>query len=72
MFYSNQSSYPIGARNTVYMYVEADALNMYAKYQLHPTSHLRFLNTMKNHLFVSPWQIQQFGQNLCEMKRAAQ
>ena len=31
--HSNQSSYPIGIKNTIY--VEANVLNMYAKFRLH-------------------------------------
>ena len=32
--HSNQSSYPTGIKNTIY--VEANALSMYAKFPLHP------------------------------------
>ena len=32
--HSNQSSYPTGIKNTTF--VEANVLNMYAKFQLHP------------------------------------
>ena len=32
--HSNQSSYPTGIKNTIY--VEANVLGMYAKFQLHP------------------------------------
>ena len=33
-FHSNQSSYPTGIKNTIY--VEANVLSMYAKFRLHP------------------------------------
>ena len=32
--HSNQSSYPTGIKNTIY--VEANVLSMYAKFRLHP------------------------------------
>ena len=48
--HSNQSSYPTGIKNTVY--VDANVLSMFAKFQLHPPPPLWFLRRRFFNIFT--------------------
>ena len=68
--HSNQSSYPTGIKNTIY--VEANVLSMHAKFKLHPhygfyeEAFLTFLTKIIPFCRPTTNQIQRFGQKSYE------